>query len=126
MEKIGNYDDLMTRLRSVEPLLDGEDELAAGVMGKIARLGAVKALRRRALIAGCSSAAAALFLTATMSIEIFSTSPVTLNSGHEYAKTFKNRSKSEVMKIVSERMKKECERELVINNYSKKLQSHEN
>jgi hypothetical protein len=131
MGKAENYDDLMARLRSLEPLLDGEDELSAGVTGRIKRLGAVKASRRRALITGGMSVAAALFLVAAMSGEIL-TYPRTPEAGttsalrREHAPDFKNMSKDDIEKIVSERRKKDRERELIINRYLKKTQSHEN
>lgn len=131
MEKEKKYDDIVARVRSIEPVLEAEDELSAGIMGRIEKLHVRKISSRRMLVAGWMSAAAALFLAGVMFSEILVVSPASVTGtesmdSHRYTGKFKNNiSEDEFVEIVKERRKRDEERELIIDRYLKKMQDYE-
>jgi hypothetical protein len=142
MHETEKYDELLAKIRSVEPVLDDGDELSAAVMERIGRICSgrhpgrrtriMEASRRHTLIAGWISAAAAVALAVVMSSELFplsdnSLSPETPRAPRrEYAGKFKNISRQEVAELISERRDRIAAREIAVNMYLKRRQSHEN
>jgi hypothetical protein len=127
MDNRDNYNDLVARLRSAGPILDGEDELSAGVFRRIERLGTVRASRRSALLVGWTSAVAALLLAAVMSGEILADAPAPKTGTdfalrHLHAGYFENISRAEIINAIYESRKEKRARELIINRYLKTIE----